>query len=180
MNNEKETKVMNNEVTIGGGAAVAGVDDILTTDVEEVMPGVYRPVDYHGDGVQDGFEEVMPGVYRPVDYHGDGVQDGFEEVMPGVFVPMNDLGRRQSEAVTPIELEEVCPGVFVDPNDHSHQMSEGCANPNICTNEYHHMPVIPKSGSMTFTNNNVDDALATVKALLSNVECNLTVYWECR
>ena len=158
MNNEKETKVMNNEVTIGGGAAVAGVDDILTTDVEEVMPGVYRPVDYHGDGVQDGFEEVMP----------------------GVFVPMNDLGRRQSEAVTPIELEEVCPGVFVDPNDHSHQMSEGCANPNICTNEYHHMPVIPKSGSMTFTNNNVDDALATVKALLSNVECNLTVYWECR
>lgn len=48
----------------------------------------------------------------------------------------------------------------------------------ICTNPYHIMPVIPKSGSMTFEYNNADDALATLKALLSNSKVNLTVCWQ--
>lgn len=43
----------------------------------------------------------------------------------------------------------------------------------------HHMPVIPKSGSMTFENNHADDALETIKCLLSNVRVNLTISWEC-
>ena len=43
----------------------------------------------------------------------------------------------------------------------------------------HHMPVIPKSGSMTFECNNADDALATIKCLLGNVKVNLTISWEC-
>lgn len=43
----------------------------------------------------------------------------------------------------------------------------------------HHMPVIPKSGSITFENNNTDDALATIKCLLSNSKVNLTISWEC-
>lgn len=51
--------------------------------------------------------------------------------------------------------------------------------PVICTNTYHHIPVIPKSGRMTFENNDADDALATMKSLLSNVKVNLTISWEC-
>ena len=50
--------------------------------------------------------------------------------------------------------------------------------PDICTNPYHYMPVIPKNGSMTFEHNHADDALATIKALLSNIKVNLTVSWE--
>ena len=49
----------------------------------------------------------------------------------------------------------------------------------ICTNPYHTMPVIPKSGSMTFEHNYADDALATLKSLLSNVKVTLTVCWTC-
>lgn len=43
----------------------------------------------------------------------------------------------------------------------------------------HYMPVIPKKGSMTFEYNNADDALATIKCLLSNAKVNLTISWEC-
>lgn len=43
----------------------------------------------------------------------------------------------------------------------------------------HHMPVIPKKGTMTFENNLADEALDTIKCLLSNVRVNLTVSWEC-
>lgn len=41
------------------------------------------------------------------------------------------------------------------------------------------MPVIPKKGSMTFENNNADDALQTIKVLLSNARVNLSITWEC-
>lgn len=51
--------------------------------------------------------------------------------------------------------------------------------PHICDNPYHHIPVIPKSGSMSFEHNNADDALATIKSLLSNLKVNITVTWEC-
>ena len=43
----------------------------------------------------------------------------------------------------------------------------------------HHMPVIPESGTMTFNNNLADDALDTIKTILSNVRVNLTISWEC-
>lgn len=52
-----------------------------------------------------------------------------------------------------------------------------CAGP--LTFVRHHMPVIPKSGTMTFNNNLADDALDTIKTILSNVRVNLTVSWEC-
>lgn len=41
------------------------------------------------------------------------------------------------------------------------------------------MPVIPKSGSMTFENNCADDALQVLKVLLGGARVNLTVSWEC-
>lgn len=50
--------------------------------------------------------------------------------------------------------------------------------PHICDYPYHHIPVIPKSGSMSFKHNNADDALATIKSLLSNIKVNITVSWE--
>ena len=43
----------------------------------------------------------------------------------------------------------------------------------------HYMPVIPKKGNMTFECNDADDALATIKCLLSNAKVNLTISWEC-
>lgn len=43
----------------------------------------------------------------------------------------------------------------------------------------HHMPVIPKSGTMTFENNRANDALDTIKCLLSDARVNLTISWEC-
>lgn len=49
--------------------------------------------------------------------------------------------------------------------------------PAICT--VHYMPVIPKSGMMTFEYNHADDALATIKCLLSDAKVNITVSWEC-
>ena len=48
----------------------------------------------------------------------------------------------------------------------------------ICDNEYHRLPVIPRNGTMTFEHNNADDALATMKSILSNVKVNLTISWE--
>lgn len=50
--------------------------------------------------------------------------------------------------------------------------------PYICDNPNHQIPVIPKSGSMSFENNYADDALATIKSLLSNIKVNITVSWE--
>lgn len=40
------------------------------------------------------------------------------------------------------------------------------------------VPVIPKSGSMTFEGNDVDDILKSIKTMLSGVRVNLTVSWE--
>jgi hypothetical protein len=51
--------------------------------------------------------------------------------------------------------------------------------PIICANPYHNIPVIPKSGSMTFEHNHADDALTTIKSLLCNLRVNITVTWEC-
>lgn len=48
----------------------------------------------------------------------------------------------------------------------------------ICTNPYHSIPVIPKTGTLTFKHNDADDALATIKSLLSNTKVNVTVSWE--
>lgn len=41
------------------------------------------------------------------------------------------------------------------------------------------VPVIPKSGSMTFCGNRAEDILATLKTLLGDARVNLTVSWEC-
>lgn len=49
---------------------------------------------------------------------------------------------------------------------------------DICTNLYHVMPVIPMNGTMRFINNDADDALATMKVLLSNTKVNITISWE--
>lgn len=52
-------------------------------------------------------------------------------------------------------------------------------NPGPIAFTGHYMPVIPKKGSMTFECNDADDALATIKCLLSNAKVNLTISWEC-
>lgn len=43
----------------------------------------------------------------------------------------------------------------------------------------HYMPVIPKSGTLQFMNNYSDEALDTIRCLLSNTKVNLTISWEC-
>lgn len=40
------------------------------------------------------------------------------------------------------------------------------------------MPVIPKSGTLTFAGNNAEDALKTIMCLLGSMRVNLTVSWE--
>mgnify|MGYP003304809868 CR=1 FL=1 len=42
------------------------------------------------------------------------------------------------------------------------------------------IPIIPKSGSMTFENNRAEDILTTLKTLLGNTRVNLTVTWDCK
>lgn len=41
------------------------------------------------------------------------------------------------------------------------------------------MPVIPKSGSMTFVGNRAEDILTTLKTLLGDVRVSMTVSWDC-
>ena len=50
--------------------------------------------------------------------------------------------------------------------------------PTICTNPYHHIPVIPKSGTMIFNGNRAEDALATMKSLLQDARINITITWS--
>lgn len=50
--------------------------------------------------------------------------------------------------------------------------------PYICDSTYHQLPVIPKSGTLTFNNNHADDALATIRSLLCNMRANITISWE--
>lgn len=50
--------------------------------------------------------------------------------------------------------------------------------PHICDNPYHHIPVIPSSGTMTFENNNAEDILATIRSMLHGVRVNMTITWE--
>lgn len=89
---------------------------------------------------------------------------------------------------TEVEVEEVPePDQFDDEHDillprHEYAKERGTeeikpAEPEIHTTNF--MPVIPKKGSLTFEHNDADDALATIKALLSNVKVNITVSWEC-
>lgn len=52
-----------------------------------------------------------------------------------------------------------------------------CAGPLTFVD--HHLPVIPKSGTMSFNGNFADDALDTIKTILSNARVNLTISWEC-
>lgn len=56
--------------------------------------------------------------------------------------------------------------------------SEDTRPVDICTNPYHHTPIIPKSGTMTFRNNRAEDALATMKSLLMDARVNITISWE--
>jgi hypothetical protein len=50
--------------------------------------------------------------------------------------------------------------------------------PVICVNNP--IPVIPKAGSMSFENNDVDDILQTLHSLLSGVRVDCTITWNCR
>lgn len=52
-------------------------------------------------------------------------------------------------------------------------------NPGPIAFTGHHMPVIPKKGTMTFERDLADDALDTIKCLLSNMRVNITISWEC-
>jgi hypothetical protein len=72
------------------------------------------------------------------------------------------------DSETPIENEEA--------EENNEPVEDVTAAPAICN--VHHLPVIPKGGTMVFENNHADDALDTIKTLLSNVRVNLTVSWE--
>lgn len=67
---------------------------------------------------------------------------------------------------------------YMERDDLLNALSGSTKSKTICTNPYHIMPVIPKSGTMSFEHDNADDALNTIRALLSNAKVNLTVSWE--
>ena len=57
------------------------------------------------------------------------------------------------------------------------QIPEFKDDPIISTT--YHMPVIPKKGTITFENNLADDALDTIKCILSNARVCMAISWEC-
>ena len=70
----------------------------------------------------------------------------------------------------------LCAEVSEPKEENTHESND---NPGPIAFTGHCMPVIPKNGTMTFENNRADDALDTIKCLLSNVRVNLTISWEC-
>ena len=112
--------------------------------------------------VEEDIDEVPVQMTLEVDkiednqYLADKIEEGL------VDIPDDSL------ALTPVpEFYGVCEGA----------MTVAGPGPVIYTGNY--LPVIPKNGTMTFENNDADDALATIKTLLSNVKVNLTISWEC-
>lgn len=99
--------------------------------------------------------------------HGDISAESTDEI-----VVVNE----EAEIDIPETEENNNPVTYIDEFGQVYYEAPG---PAICTNTYHQLPVIPKNGSMTFEHNYADDALATIKSLLSNVKVNLTIYWEC-
>lgn len=67
--------------------------------------------------------------------------------------------------------------VDIKDDPHALQPVEPVLAPTISTN--YHMPVIPKKGTITFQNNFADEALETIKCILSNARVSMAISWEC-
>lgn len=112
----------------------------------------------------------------------ESVEETVEGSATDEIVVVND----EPEIVTPADsldegvrkASEILGKEFAAAMAQNEDDTEGRNLPTICDNPYHFMPIIPKSGTMTFEGNNADDALATIRALLSNVNVNITVSWE--
>ena len=80
-----------------------------------------------------------------------------------------------SEPTTEVGFEEkadvVTLGEPIEDQTENQTTAALCAGPTLS--------VIPKTGTMTFEGNWTDDALDTIKAILSGVRANITITWEC-
>ena len=95
------------------------------------------------------------------------------------LVAVNEEAEIQAYVENDISTTENVANYFHTVNyDNDDGSKEYSAKPTICTNPYHHIPVIPKSGSMIFNNNRAEDALVTMKALLQDARVNITITWS--
>lgn len=83
------------------------------------------------------------------------------------------------EEKTVDEVLDLCAKLVENRGEEIHALkpSEPILDPVISTN--YNMPVIPKKGTITFQNNFADEALETIKCILSNARVNLAISWEC-
>lgn len=97
--------------------------------------------------------------WRGIDICEEPANETVEETVTDELVAVNE--NAEINVVEPIE-DDTC----------------GDNTPDICTNPYHQIPVIPKEGSIRFDNNYADDILDTVRSLLANTKVNLSVIWS--
>lgn len=92
-------------------------------------------------------------------------------------------GDKDEETCDPVEEDEVDIPESEDCSEETYSYAPDCPekmirNAGPIAFAGNSIPVIPKNGSMTFENNNVDDILTTLKTMLGGVRANLTVSWE--
>lgn len=86
-----------------------------------------------------------------------------------------DISENEEEKAVD-EVLDLCAKIVEDRGEEIHALKP-VADYIIST--YPNLPVIPKSGTMSFNGNFADDALDTIKTILSNARVNLTISWEC-
>lgn len=96
-----------------------------------------------------------------------------EEVEESYETPVEEAVEVTGEIITKV----VCGANLKEGMDATDKSEQNNPGPIAFTG--HDLPVIPKSGSITFEHNRADDALATIKTLLSNTKVNMTISWEC-
>ena len=105
-------------------------------------------------------------------------REGFEVWRSGFISEtlVNENCKNTVEAT--VETVEADVSVSEDVEESSKINEEKSIEDPVCYTG-HRMPVIPKSGTFQFMNNYADDALDTIRCLLSNTRVNLTISWEC-
>lgn len=107
----------------------------------------------------------------------EGTADVEPEVEVEQFSVVEDTSaEEQFDTSTATTCGDTVPAPYVPYNPYRYAYDDGTsvlANPTV-------IPVIPKSGTMSFEHNRVDDILQTVKALLdgAGVKINCTISWE--
>lgn len=97
-----------------------------------------------------------------------------EDNTPEVVVEETDFPENEEEQAVD-EILDLCAKLVEDRSEEIRDIEP--AGPIISTN--YHLPVIPMKGTITFHNNFADEALETMKCILSNARVSLTISWEC-